>query len=292
MATEDSVLQPIDDKARALARRLLRIARSGALAVLEPGSGHPYASRAAVAPDIDGVPVMLLSSLSPHTAALDADPRCTLLLGEPGRGDPLAHPRVSVVGLAKRLPRDSEADARVRGRFLARHPKAGLYAGFGDFAFFRLEPQRAVLVGGFGRAFELGPRDVLGGPMLGGIDSNPGARPDAARRTGAGAGAGTEAAGPVVGAALLAALAAHERSAVDHMNSDHADAVALYATRLCRAEAGDWRIVSVDPYGIDMMSGERIERLEFDAPLAESAQLRKVLVELAARARAAQPAGG
>ena len=258
MSTRDSVLQPIDDKARALARRLLRTARFGALAVIEPGSGQPYASRAAVAPDIDGAPAMLLSSLAPHTAALDADPRCTLLLGEPGRGDPLAHPRISVVGRARSLPRDSDADARVRGRFLARHPAAERYAGFGDFSFFRLEPQRAVLVGGFGRAFELVPGDLLDGDM-----------PDEG---------------------LLDALAAHERSAVDHMNRDHADAVALYATRLCRAEPGDWRIVSVDPCGIDMMHGDRIERLEFDAPLADPARLRKELVELAARARATQPA--
>ena len=273
MSTKDSILQPVDDKARALARRLVRTARFGALAVLEPGSGHPHASRVAVAPDIDGVPAMLLSSLSPHTTALDADPRCTLLLGEPGRGDPLAHPRISVIGLAQRLLRDSEADARVRGRFLARHPKAGLYAGFGDFGFFRLEPQRAVLVGGFGRAFELGPDDLLGGEML--------------RDTDAAAGSP----GSAVTTSLLAALAAYERTAVEHMNDDHADAVALYATRLCRAGQGDWRIVSVDPYGIDMMSGDRIERLEFDTPLAEAGQLRKVLVDLAARARATQPAG-
>src|SRR5690606_37781000 len=84
MSTRDSLLQSVDDESRALARRLVRTARFGTLAVLEPGSGHPYASRAAVATDIDGVPVMLLSALSPHTAALDVDPRCTLLLGEPG----------------------------------------------------------------------------------------------------------------------------------------------------------------------------------------------------------------
>src|SRR5690606_15151833 len=167
---------------------------------------------------------------------------------------------ISVVGLARRLLRDSEADARVRGRFLARHPTAERYAGFGDFSFFRLEPQHAVLVGGFGRAFELVPADVLGGGMP--------------------------------GEGLLAALADHERSAVDHMNSDHADAVALYATRLCRAEPGDWRIVSLDPYGIDMMCGERIDRLEVDVPLADPAQLRKVLVEPVGGGRAPRPCRG
>lgn len=260
MASRDAVLQPIDDEARALARRLVRTARFGSLAVLEKGSGHPYASRAAVAPDIDGVPATLLSALSPHTTALDADARCTVLLGEPGRGDPLAHPRISVVGVARRLSPGSEADERVRRRFLARHPKAALYAGFGDFAFFRIEPQRAVLVGGFGRAYDLAPADLLGDHTL--------------------------------GETLLARLAALERGAIDHMNREHADAVSLYATRLCRAGPGDWRIVSLDPYGIDMMSGEQLERLEFDAPLADASQLRAVLVDLAGRARAVPSGGG
>jgi putative heme iron utilization protein len=50
--------------------------------------------------------------------------------------------------------------------------------------------------------------------------------------------------------------------------------------------------VSLDAHGIDMMSGERIERLEFDAPLSNAAQLREVLVDLAARARAIPPGAG
>jgi len=75
------LLQTVDDKARALARRLLGESRFGALAVLEPGTGHPLASRTAVAPDVDGAPLMLMSGLAAHTAALAADPRCSLLLG-------------------------------------------------------------------------------------------------------------------------------------------------------------------------------------------------------------------
>jgi hypothetical protein len=50
--TTDPV-RPADDDARALARPLLADARFGALATLEPGSGHPMASRVAVALDAD-----------------------------------------------------------------------------------------------------------------------------------------------------------------------------------------------------------------------------------------------
>ena len=109
----------------------------------------------AVATDIDGTPVILVSTLSAHTAALDADPRCSLLVGEPGKGDPLAHPRIT-----HRLQRSAAGTrnargTRVRRRYLNRHPKAELYAGFADFAFFRLEPRGASLNGGFGRAYRL-----------------------------------------------------------------------------------------------------------------------------------------
>ena len=154
-------VRPADEEARALARRLLAGARHGALATLEPGSGHPLASRSAVALDADGAPLLLLSALSAHFGALEADPRCSLLVGEPGEGDPLAHPRLTVTGVARRLERGAPEAARVRERWLAAHPKAALYVDFADFAFWRLEPQRGSLNGGFGRAYRLGPQDLL-----------------------------------------------------------------------------------------------------------------------------------
>jgi putative heme iron utilization protein len=149
-----------DDDARLLARRLLADAGHGALATLEPGTGHPMASRCAVALDADGVPLLLVSALSAHTVALDADARCSLLVGEPGAGDALAHPRLTVAGRARRLERGSDEAARARARWLARHPKAALYVDFGDFSFWRLEPERASLNGGFGRAYRLAPADL------------------------------------------------------------------------------------------------------------------------------------
>lgn len=155
-------VRPADDAARALARRLIADARFAALATLEPGTGHPMASRAAVALDADGAPLLLLSSLSAHFEVLATDPRCSLLLGEPGAGDPLAHPRLTLAGVARQLDRGGDAHARVRERWLAAHPKAALYVDFGDFAFWRVEPERGSLNGGFGRAWRLEAADLLG----------------------------------------------------------------------------------------------------------------------------------
>ena len=57
-------------------------------------------------------------------------------------------------------PGSPEAE-RVGNRYPAHQPKARLYAGLGDFRYFRLEPESASLNGGFGRAYALAGADVL-----------------------------------------------------------------------------------------------------------------------------------
>src|SRR6185436_11876529 len=80
---EKQIVRETDAEAIRLAKTLLRTARYGALAALDPKSGAPLASRVAVATDLDGTPLILVSSLSEHTGGLVADPRCSLLVGEP-----------------------------------------------------------------------------------------------------------------------------------------------------------------------------------------------------------------
>jgi putative heme iron utilization protein len=80
----------------ALARSLLRRARSGTLATLDAGTGAPFASLVSVATDSDGSPLFLVSTLAAHTGHLAHDPRASLLLAAGGKGDPLAHPRLTV----------------------------------------------------------------------------------------------------------------------------------------------------------------------------------------------------
>lgn len=76
------------------------------------------------------------------------------------------------------------------------------------------------------------------------------------------------------------ALAEMEGGAIEHMNSDHADAVRHYATGHCHAPEGDWKIVGIDAAGLDLSDGDRLRRLEFDTPLAETAELRPFLKKL------------
>ncbi len=144
-----------------LAKTLIRQARFGSLAVMDPATGGPGVSRVAVAPDITGAPIILVSRLSAHTKALLQDPRCSILLGEPGKGDPLAHPRISVTCRAEFLEPANAETGRAAARFLRRNPKAKLYAGFADFSFVRLTPVSASLNGGFGQAYHLAAGELL-----------------------------------------------------------------------------------------------------------------------------------
>lgn len=161
MVEKPSVIRPTDEEARLLARRLLRSADDISLAVLEPETGWPSVSRALLCVDEAGIPFILVSTLAAHTRSLLADPRCSFLVGEPGKGDPLAHPRMTVIGLAERVAKDSAERPKLRDLFLTKHPKTALYIDFPDFSFFRITPQRAALNGGFGRAFNLEASDLI-----------------------------------------------------------------------------------------------------------------------------------
>ena len=71
-----------DDQAVADAKGLMRLARTAALATLEPEDGAPLTTLVGVASDFDGAPLFLMSTLSRHTTNIAHDPRVSLLLFE------------------------------------------------------------------------------------------------------------------------------------------------------------------------------------------------------------------
>jgi len=245
---KDPVL-PVDDEARGLAKKLMRTARSGALATNDAESGTPFASLVQVGTDLDGSPVILTSQLSAHTRLLESDPRCSLLLSSIGKGDPLAHPRLTLAARAERLERESDEAADIRRRYLLQHPKAELYVDFPDFAFWRLKVLSGSLNGGFGKAYRMAAADLLA-DMSGFFD-----------------------------------FYDFEAGAVEHMNSDHADAIALYATQLCGAREGAWHMIGIDPEGIQIALGDEILRLAFPKTLTGPHEVRPMLIRLANEAR-------
>lgn len=152
-------VQPATPEAIALARTLMALPHA-ALAVTDPADGTPAISRIALGLSPRG-PVTLISSLAAHFAALQANPACALLLGEPGaKGDPLTHPRLMLKARADFVAPDDPARPALRDQWLSTHPKAKLYIDFADFAFVRLIPTSALLNAGFGKAFRLSPTDL------------------------------------------------------------------------------------------------------------------------------------
>jgi heme iron utilization protein len=160
MAEKKSPIRETDDDARGLAKTLLRDARFASLAFTDIPTGGHSISRIIVASIPNQGLVTLISDLSAHSQALALDKRCALLIGEPGKGDPLAHPRMSIIADAIRLPERMKENETLVEPFLAMHPKTKLYFNFLDFAFWRFSISRVDLNGGFGKAYNLTPDDI------------------------------------------------------------------------------------------------------------------------------------
>ncbi len=240
-------MKPVPDlDPAAAARKLMREARSGALATLMASSGDPYCSLVNVASAADGSPLLLISRLAVHTKNILADPRVSLMLDERKEGDPLEGARVMLMGTAAVTD-----DPAARQRYLARQPEAEMFAGFGDFAFYRIELKGAHFVGGFGRIVDLKREDLV--LDLAGAESLVEAEPE-----------------------ILA-----------HMNADHADTCRLYATKLLGARDGEWRCAGCDPDGLELQNGRAALRLLFPQRINSPGVLRQVLKQMADRARAA-----
>jgi heme iron utilization protein len=127
-------------------RKLIAMARKGALASLMPKTGDPYASLVNVASE-DGEPVLLMSRLAWHTQNILADSRSCLLIAAEDEGtDPLTRARVSLLGRLQITNTES-----ARNLYLKVHPAARSYAQFADFSFFKLNVTTAHYVAGFGQ---------------------------------------------------------------------------------------------------------------------------------------------
>jgi heme iron utilization protein len=239
--------EPSRDSA-GFARRLMRCCERAALATSLEGA--PYASLVLVAADLDASPLLLLSDLAQHSRNIASDPRVSLLLdGTEGHADRLDGPRLTLLGRAEAV-----ADPRLPARFTARHPSSAVYAGFADFRLYRVVVARGHLVAGFGRI-----EWIDGGDLLLSGETGP--------------------------------LAAAEAEIVAQMNRDHAAAIDFHARKLlgreetgAREESG-WRMIGLDPEGLDLRRGGATLRLDFPAPATTAEAARAALAQLVAEAR-------
>ncbi len=232
--TNEVVNTPNDPSPAVDARQILRRAGKAALATLDRTTGYPYASLVSTATEPNGAPILLLSRLALHTQNIEADPRASLLIEDgAASADPLAAGRITLFGRIARAV--SETAER---RYLAVHPSAAAYAGFGDFDFFVFEIERAHYVGGFGRIRSIGADELL--TDVSGADTLVAAEP-----------------------AILTAL-----------NRDDAEKIARLGAWLSGGQQGAWRVTGIDPAGIDLMQGGDRCRFVFPAPVKDMDEIR------------------
>jgi heme iron utilization protein len=252
-------------------RTLVAAARTGSLSTLalDP-AGYPYGSLVNFAADAEGRPLLLLSDLAEHTHNLAVHAEASVLVTEAagraegesaGAHEPLAEGRATLLGLCRRVPED-EREA-VRAAFVKVHPgsdKMAHFAGFKDFAFYRLEPVAIRYIGGFGRMSWVD------------IESYRLAEPD-----------------PIVSVAA---------GIISHMNKDHADALLGYAKVLCQINGATSAVMtSVDRYGFEIQvataghdgqEGHRSARLAFESPASGTNEIRKAMIHLLQKVRASE----
>lgn len=224
------------------ARALLRASRAGTLA--SSGDGQPFASLVTPATAPDGSVLLLLSGLSEHTRHLRHEPRCAVMVAGPPDGpNPQTAPRLTITGLAA-----PEPDPSFKARWVALHPYAAFYAGFGDFQLWRIQPRAGLYIGGFASATRLRQADLAWD------------------------------------AAAVEAVAAAEPSILAHCNGDHSDALDQIALAH-GANGTGWRMVACDVDGCDLTHNELVLRVPWPAPVTDAGGVRTALIYLASAAR-------
>ncbi|MGZ8216412.1 HugZ family pyridoxamine 5'-phosphate oxidase [Methylomagnum sp.] len=121
-------------------------------------AGRPYASYAVHVADEWGRFHIYISELAAHTGHLRARDRASVLFieDESQANHLFARQRLTCDCRAEWMPRDTPAWHEAMDRFVAKHGKfMEMLKGLADFQLFRLVPETAVYVRGFGQAYEL-----------------------------------------------------------------------------------------------------------------------------------------
>ena len=233
------------------ARTLMYLGRIGSLSTLSRKQpGFPFGSVMPYGLGDRGRPIFLISTMAMHTQNLRADPRASLLvIQDDAGGDPLGASRVTLIGNVLPIPEAEVAEARTL--YLAHYPNSKYWVDFEDFSFYRLDVMDVYYVGGFG---------VMGWVSAPEYDRS---QPDP--------------------------LADSMAEIIQHMNADHKDSLVLLARKFARIESQEATMTAVDRLGFQVrvktQDGIRGARMAFLREVSNSAETRKVLVEMVQQAR-------
>lgn len=233
------------------ARTLVYLGRVGSLSTLSrKQQGFPFGSVMPYGLDGHANPVFLISTMAMHTQNVHADPRSSLLVTQPDTaGDPLGASRVTLLGTILPIPEPEVAEARKF--YLARYANSKYWVDFDDFSFYRMDVVDVYYVGGFG--------------VMGWVPASEYyiAQPDP--------------------------LAETATEIIQHMNTDHGDALILLTRAFAGIESQEVVMTSVDRLGFHIrlktQDGTRGARITFLREVSSPAEARKVLVEMVGQAR-------
>ncbi len=233
------------------ARTLMYLGRIGSLStVSRKQPGFPFGSVMPYALDANRRPIFLISSMAMHTQNLQADPRASLLVTQPdASGDPLGASRVTVIGNVLTIPKPEVPDARTL--YLEHYANSKYWVDFEDFSFYRMDVLDVYYVGGFG---------VMGWVQASDYGQ---AQPD-----------------PLADSAV---------GIIEHMNTDHKDALILLVKACAGIVAQEAAMTSVDRLGFHVRlktaEGMKGARIAFLREVNNPGEVRKVLVEMVHQAR-------
>src|SRR3989449_10490925 len=233
------------------ARTLVYLGRVGSLSTFSrKQQGFPFGSVMPYGLDDHANPIFLISTMAMHTQNVQADPRSSLLVTQAdASGEPLGASRVTLLGNVLPVPEPEVAEARKL--YLARYANSKYWVDFEDFSFYRMDVVDVYYVGGFG---------VVGWVSASEYDRS---QPDP--------------------------LADSMAEIMQHMNSDHKDALVLLAKKFARTESQEATITAVDRLGFHVRmktrDGIRGARIAFLREVNNPTETRKVLVEMVQQAR-------
>jgi len=200
--------------------------------------------------DETGRPIFLISTMAMHTQNLHADPRSSLLVTQnDAAGDPLGASRVTLIGDTLPIPKPETAEAR--NLYVARYPNSKNWVDFEDFSFYRMNVLDVYYVGGFG---------VMGWVTAAEYSQG---QPDP--------------------------LADSAPEIIQHMNTDHGEALRILAHAFAGIESQEAAMTSVDRLGFHVRlmtpEGPRGARIAFTSEVSNPAEARNVLIDMLAQAR-------